>query len=217
MSETSPLEIRVLRDLGLAATNCYLIGDTVTYDAVLIDPVIDAPLLLKTAQDAGWNIRLILATHAHFDHVLASKELKALTGAPFITHRSSLPMLERLPQTGLRFVGELFPEAAQPDRLLADVGEVIELGSIRLETLFTPGHSPDHISYFMRAQNVVFCGDALFKGSVGRTDLPGADHETLMRSIFDRLLPLGDDVVALPGHGPQTTLGRERQTNPFLI
>lgn len=211
------VEIRVIPSLGLAATNVYILGDTETNDAILIDAVDDAPLLVKTAAEAGWTIKMILATHAHFDHVLASKALKELTGAPFITHRNSPALLERLPQTGLRFTGQPFPEAATPDRFIGDAPEIIELGAIKLETIFTPGHAPDHLAFFMRDQNIVFCGDALFAGSVGRTDLPGGDHETLINSIVDRLLPLGDDVLALPGHGPQTTLGHERRTNPFLV
>lgn len=210
------VEIRVIPSLGLAATNVYIVGDTDTHEAILIDAVDDAPLLVKTAQDAGCTIKRIVATHAHFDHVLASKALKDLTNAPFITHRNSPPILGRLPQTGVRFTGTPFPEAAAPDRLIGDESEVIALGNIRLETLFTPGHAPDHIALFMRDQNVLFSGDALFAGSVGRTDLPGGDYDLLMTKIFEQLIPLGDDVVVLPGHGGQTTIGKERRTNPFL-
>lgn len=210
------IEIRVIPSLGLAATNVYIVGDPDTREAMLIDAVADAPLLVKTAQDAGWTIKMIVATHAHFDHVLASKELKGLTNAPFITHRNSPPLLERLPQTGVRFTGTPFPEAAVPDRLIGDESEVIELGAVRVETLFTPGHAPDHIALFMREQNILFSGDALFAGSIGRTDLPGGDHDLLIKSIFAQLIPLGDEVVVLPGHGGQTTIGKERYTNPFL-
>lgn len=210
------IEIRVIPSLGLAATNVYIIGDTDTGDAILIDAVDDAPLLLKTAQDAGWTIRMIIATHGHFDHVLASKALKEATGAPFVTHRNSPALLERLPQTGVRFTGTPFPEAAVPDRFIGDQSEEIILGSIRLETLFTPGHAPDHIALFMREQQILFSGDALFAGSIGRTDLPGGDHALLIRSIYEQFIPLGDEVIVLPGHGGQTTIGKERRTNPFL-
>lgn len=210
------VEIKTLT-LGLADTNCYIVGDTATGEALVIDPVDEAEVIQQTAQDAGWTIRLILATHGHFDHVLASKALKDITGAPFYIHAGDVFLLEGLPQQGLMFIGRLFPEAAEPDHLLTDAPEVIELGAIRLETLFTPGHAPGHVSFYMPAQNIVFSGDCLFAGSIGRTDLPGADYDTLMRSIFARLLPLGDDVRVLPGHMQPTTIGAERRTNPFLL
>ena len=203
--------------LGLAQTNAYLVADTETNDAILIDPVDQAELLLKLATDAGWTIKLILATHAHFDHVLASAALKELTGAPFYIHSEAVPMLKNLPQTGLRFVGQLYPEAAEPDRLLTTESETITLGAIKLETLYTPGHAPGHLAFYMRDQDIVFSGDALFAGSVGRTDLPGSSWAVLERSIFDKLLTLPDQTRVLSGHGVMTTIGRERQTNPFLI
>src|SRR5262245_27438133 len=118
------IEIRILT-LGIAATHCYILADTETNEAVVIDPVDQAPLIYKTAQDAGWAIKLILATHAHFDHVLASKELKELTNAPFYIHGDSVPLLQSLPQQGIRFVGEAFPKAAEPDRLLTTEPENI--------------------------------------------------------------------------------------------
>lgn len=208
--------IRV-QTLGIAATNCYLIGDTSTGNALLIDPVDDVPLLMQTAADAGLKIKLILATHAHFDHVLASRELKALTGAPFYINQHEMPLLQSLPDQGLLFTGAPFPEAAAPDRFLTDESETIELDAIRLETIFTPGHSPGHISFFWRDHNIVFSGDCLFQGSIGRTDLPGGDYATLISSIRGKLLPLGDDVRVLPGHGGETTLGWEQRTNPFLL
>jgi glyoxylase-like metal-dependent hydrolase (beta-lactamase superfamily II) len=122
--------------LGIAATNCYIIGDEDTIEAVMIDPVDQARLPQKTAHDAGWTIKLILATHGHFDHVLASKELKELTGAPFYIHQNDVPFLRSLPQMGVPFTGQPFPEAAVPDRLLNDFPETITLGAIKLEKLF---------------------------------------------------------------------------------
>lgn len=210
------IDIRIL-NLGIAATNCYIVGDSDTHEAVVIDPVDNAPLLFKTAQEAGWTIKLILATHGHFDHVLASKELKELTSAPFYIHKNDLHFLEQLPQTGIRFIGTPFPEAAAPDRYLTDAPETIQVSGLRFETLFTPGHAPGHISFFIRDYKLLFSGDCLFAGSIGRTDLPGANHDVLMASIFDKLLPLGDDVRVLPGHMQDTTIGKERQTNPFLL
>jgi len=210
------IEIRVFT-LGLAATNAYLLADTATGDAVVIDPVDEAALLHTTAQQAGWTIRAILATHAHFDHVLASKPLKELSGAPFFIHAEAVDWLKTLPQQGLMFTGSLFPEAAQPDRLLTSAREVLEIGSLRLETLHTPGHAPGHVAFYMRDQQLVFSGDALFAGSIGRTDLPGGNLDLLLRSIREQLLSLDDEVRVLPGHGPATTIGQERLANPFLV
>lgn len=211
------IEIKVLPNLGLASTNCYIVADPNTNEALVIDPVYNADLIHKTATDAGWTIKLILATHAHFDHVLASKKLKELTGAPFLIHEESAPLLELLPQQGVTFTGRPFPEAATPDRWLTSKTETIELGIIKLETLYTPGHCPGHISFYMREGKVVFSGDCLFAGSIGRTDLPGGDYALLMKSIFEQLLPLGDDVQVLPGHMEITTIGKERTTNPFIL
>lgn len=210
------IEIKMLT-LGIVATNCYIVADTETQEALVIDPVDEAVLIAKTAADAGWTIKLILATHGHFDHVLASRELKELTGAPFWIHADSIPLLQNLPQQGIRFTGQAFPEAAEADRFLTTEPETIEIGTIKLETLYTPGHAPGHISFYLREGNLVFSGDCLFAGSIGRTDLPGGDYELLMRSIFDKLIPLGDDTRVLAGHMEPTTIGKERRTNPFLL
>jgi hydroxyacylglutathione hydrolase len=203
--------------LGIASTTCYIIGDTDTKKAVVIDAVDEAELLHKTAKDAGWTIEAILATHGHFDHVLAAKSLKKATGAMFYIHERGPEWLDMLPQQGDMFIGTPFPEAAKPDHLLPDESKIMEFGAIRLETIYTPGHSPDHLCFFMRNQNILFTGDSLFAGSIGRSDLPGGNHEQLMRSIIDKLLPLGDDVQVLPGHMQPTTLGQERRSNPFIL
>jgi len=210
------IEIKMLT-MGIASTHCYIVADTETNEALVIDPVDNAPLIAKTAQDAGWAIKLILATHAHFDHVLASKELKDITGAPFYIHADCVPMLQTLPQQGLMFTGKPFPEAAVPDRLLTTEPETIELGAIQLETIYTPGHAPGHNSFHMHEGDLVFSGDCLFAGSIGRTDLPGGDYDLLMRSIFEKLMPLGDQTRVLAGHMEPTTIGKERATYPFLL
>jgi hydroxyacylglutathione hydrolase len=206
------ISIKVLT-LGIAQTNCYIVGDTETKAAVVVDPVDAAPLLFKTAQDAGWTIKLMLATHGHYDHILAAAELKELTGAPFYIHRNT-PQLAGFADDP--FIAQIFPPIPKPDRRLLDETEHLELDSLRFETLFTPGHSPDHVCFFMREHNLLFGGDCLFAGSIGRTDLPYGDHATLMNSIFDKLIPLGDSVHVLPGHMQPTTIERERRTNPFL-
>ena len=210
------IEIKMLT-LGMVSTNAYIVGDTETKQAIIIDPVDNAELLLETAKENGWTIELILATHGHFDHVLASKDLKERTNAPFYIHKADLPFLERLPETGEMYTGKRFPEAAIPDRFLTDESETIEVGAIKLETIFTPGHAPGHVAFLMRDQNVVFSGDCLFAGSIGRTDLPAGDYDQLMQSITTNLLTLDDEVNVLPGHMQPTTIGRERKTNPFIL
>ncbi|MBK9122345.1 MAG: MBL fold metallo-hydrolase [Chloroflexi bacterium] len=208
-------EVRVLT-LGLAATNCYIVSDSTTGETVLIDPVDQPELLLKTLTDNNLTLKLILATHGHFDHVLASAAVKEATGAPFYIHADDVRWLNSLPEQGLRFTGTPFPVAAVPDRLLTDEQETITVGNISFKTLFTPGHSPGHIAFWWPDANLVFSGDALFQGSIGRTDLPGGDHDTLIRSIFDKLMSLEDDTQVLPGHGDATTIGAERRYNPYL-
>lgn len=209
------IEIKMLT-LGMVSTNAYIVGDTETKEALVIDPVENAAMLKEVADKEGWKIKLILATHAHFDHVLASKKLKELTDAPFWIHEDCVPMLESLPMQGKLFGLGQFPEAAKPNRLLTSESETLELGAIKLETLFTPGHAPGHLSFYMRDHKIVFSGDTLFFSSIGRTDLPGGDTQLLLKSIREKLMPLGDDVRVLPGHMQETTIGIEREHNPFL-
>lgn len=207
------MSIQIARlTLGIASTHCYILADMDSKLAVVIDPVDDATLLKRSADELGCAVTLIVATHGHYDHVLASHELKRLTGAPFYIHRNT-PQITGITDT---FVGQIFPPIPQPDKLLGDETEVMAVGSLKLSTLFTPGHAPDHICYYLPDHNVVFGGDCLFAGSIGRTDLPFGDYKTLMASIHDKIIPLGDEVRILPGHMQPTTVGQERATNPFL-
>lgn len=213
--------------LGPLSTNAYLIGDRESGESILIDPAGDLspeneeslpPRLPAFAAEKGLRIALIIATHAHWDHVLSSKSIQEATGAPFYAHRHCREALQGLPQIGALFFGPRvrFPEAARVDRWLTDGPEEISLGSIRLETRFTPGHSPDHLSFILHSERAVIGGDALFAGSVGRWDLPGGDHDRLIASIHAQLLSLPDDYRVLPGHGEPTTIGHERLYNPYL-
>jgi len=202
--------------LGALQTNCYILGDAASGSAVVIDPSDRAGLIQRTAQDRGWTIRAILATHAHFDHILAAADLKALTDAPFRLHRADLPLLDVMQDRVRLWLGVEVPPAAQPDGFVEE-GETITVDGITLDVLFTPGHAPGHVSYVLRDPRVVFSGDVLFAGSIGRTDMPDADYETLLRSITEKLLPLGDDYTVAPGHMQNTTLGHERQHNHYLL
>ncbi len=200
--------------LGLVQTNCYLLGDTATGRAVVIDPADDAPEIVAAAEARGWTIGRILATHTHFDHVLAADDLRRATGAPFLIHRAAQNTLEAMQATGQLFGLEL-PPPPEPDGYL-EAGATLTEGGITLDVLFTPGHAPGHVSFVLEAEQIVFCGDCLFAGSIGRTDLPGGDYRELIASITGQLLPLGDAYRVAPGHGPWTTIGAERAENPYL-
>ncbi len=209
------LEIRTLT-LGPVQTNAYILADTVSGDAIVIDPVDNAQVLLKTVADAGWTIKLILATHAHFDHVMASQPLKEATGAPFWLHEDGLDLLAGAPEQMATFTGRPGITTAQPDHFIRDEEEIV-VGSIRLRALYTPGHAPGHLSFYLPEGKLVFSGDSLFAGSIGRTDLKGVNLDLLMDSIFSKLMVLDDETRVLPGHMHMTTIGNERLSNPFLL
>lgn len=200
--------------LGMVQTNCYMVGDTETNTAVVIDPADNAPAILEAAATRGWTIKQILATHTHFDHVLAAEALRTQTGAPFLIHSAAKRGLETLQMTGRLFGLEL-PPPPEPDGFVS-AGTVITEGAIALEVLFTPGHAPGHVSYVLHSESTVFCGDCLFQGSIGRTDLPGGNYDVLLDSIQKKLLTLEDSFRVASGHGPWTTIGQERASNPFL-
>jgi hydroxyacylglutathione hydrolase len=205
----------VMMTLGIAQTNCYILGDTETKAAVVIDPSDNAAAIMQQITDRGWQVKQILGTHAHFDHVLAVDGVRQATGAPFRLHEADLPTLAWMQASGQRFGLEI-PPPPEVDSYV-EAGETITVDGIQLEVLFTPGHALGHVSYVLASDSMVFSGDCLFRGSIGRTDLPGCDHDTLMRSIFEVLLPLGDEYTVLPGHGPMTSIAEERQLNPFLV
>ena len=157
----------------------------------------------------------LLNTHGHIDHMLGNKYVKDTYRIPFLTHELVIPELEATQAYGSMFGLSAAP-SPNPDILLKEGDEVI-LGNETLKVLFTPGHSAGHISFYHESSKQMFSGDVLFQGSIGRTDLPGGDYPTLMDTIFDKFLTLKDDVVVYPGHGPSTTIGKERRSNPFIL
>lgn len=201
-------------EAGPVATNGYLVADKEGGKALVIDaPQGVARLMVEQARKWNTPIVTLVNTHGHWDHVLDNAELLRLTGATFGIHRESAPLLA-LPQA--RYFGLDFEiEPAKPDFFLEE-DQPLDIGELRFEILHCPGHCPGSVVLFERRQRVAFVGDVLFAGSVGRTDLPGGSHEALIRSIREKLLPLGDDVQVLAGHGAVTTIGEERRTNPFL-
>lgn len=199
--------------VGPIQANCYIVGCEETKEGVVIDPGDEPDRILAEIEAAGLTIKYILNTHAHFDHILANGDLVEATNAPVALHPLDLPLW--LQGGGAAFFGLDVPSVPEPDMELAE-GDEITFGTHTLEVLFTPGHSPGHVSFYDGNAGVIFDGDVLFAGGIGRTDLPGGSYETLMSSINEKLMVLPDETVVCSGHGPTTTIGQERASNPWL-
>lgn len=204
---------------GPLQVNTYIVGDDVTGDAVVIDPGGGADEILDIVREAGLTLQRVINTHAHFDHVGGVAPLKEAAGIPFALHRDELPLLENY-SNQLAYFGIAAGEPPSVDEYLEE-GQAIKVGEIVLRVLFTPGHSPGHVTFVHHPAEsdnapIAFSGDVLFRGGIGRVDLPGGDYKRLMHSIREVLFPLGDETIIYPGHGPSTSIGHEKQTNPFL-
>lgn len=198
--------------VGPIQANCFILGHEETREAAVIDPGDEAQRILAALGKHNLTLKTIINTHGHFDHVGGNKALKAATGAPILIHGGDAPMLAHLADSAAVW-GMRVEDSPAPDRILED-GDEIGFGAVTLKVIHTPGHSPGGISLFTPGH--LFVGDTLFAGSIGRTDFPGGDYGLLIDSVRSRLFMLGDDVRVYPGHGPATTLGRERQFNPFF-
>ena len=207
------LNVRIL-PLGPLQTNCYLAACDETGDVAVVDPSWDAEKILATVDDLGWRITHILLTHSHFDHVGALAGLKSATNAPVYAHPDAVPMLAVASDSAARW-GLYLEQPQAPDEDLEE-GQILTVGNVKFEVLYTPGHAPGHVSFHAPVYQVLFDGDVLFQGSIGRTDLPGADYQTLIDVIREKLLVLPDETRVLSGHGNPTTIGEEKRTNPFL-
>ncbi len=212
---SQPLQV-VHFTLGPVATNTYLLADPATKMAVVVDPAWEGHLLHKAAEGRGWQVTAIWLTHAHFDHFGGVVGLVDTSREPIpvALHPADMPIWRSKGGARLFGLGHFDP-GPEPSLELED-GMQLRLGEHTLEVRHTPGHSPGHVIFVDHAGRQVFCGDLIFYDGVGRTDLPGGDWDTLVRSIRERVLDLPDDYTLLPGHGPQTTVGRERRANPFL-
>jgi hydroxyacylglutathione hydrolase len=200
--------------VGPFQENCYIIGDEQTGIGALVDPGDEAARIALAVEQTGLDIGQIIITHAHIDHVGAVAALADEYACPVHMHAEAEPMLQQLPTQAMT-MGLRFGKVPTVDRHIEDE-EVLEVGGLGLRSLYTPGHAPGHLAFYLEDEGLVLSGDALFAGSVGRTDLFGGNMDLLMRSINERLLTLPDETRVLSGHGPETTIGEERAHNPFL-
>ncbi len=200
--------------VGPLQCNCSILGDETTREAMVVDPGDNIAGILSRLKKHGLTVRQIVVTHAHIDHVGGAVQLKKLTGAPILLNQNDLGLLGMMEmQAG--WLGVATPEVAPPDASAED-GLVIGLSTLPAEVLHTPGHTPGSICLLFAPQQLLLAGDTLFAGSIGRTDLPGGDGRQILRSIRDRLMVLPETTRVVPGHGQQTTIGEEKQSNPFL-
>ncbi len=197
--------------VGRLQTNCYIVqSDSM---ALVVDPGDEPERILRFLSDIAVKPSLIIATHTHFDHVLGVEAICNALKIPFLIHRDDLSMLESMQSRVRQFMGFSVPPPPKVDQFLTD-GELIAIGQDAVKVIHTPGHSPGSIS--LAGRGYVLTGDALFNQSIGRTDLPGGDLDTLVRSITHRLFSLDDDTIVYPGHGPETSIGDEKLANPFV-
>ncbi|MGD0972210.1 MAG: MBL fold metallo-hydrolase [Desulfobaccales bacterium] len=200
--------------VGLLEVNCYILGDEETKEAVVIDPGGDEDKILEALKYAELNLKYIIDTHGHFDHVDANQPLKEATGAKIAIHEADAQMLSQPSAEAMFFTGNR-ARVSQADLLLKE-DDLISFGPYRLKVLYTPGHTPGSISLVLEGFPYVYVGDLLFAGSIGRTDFPGGSFDNLIQAVRTKIFPLGDRYAVYPGHGPVTTVGQERKYNPFF-
>lgn len=199
--------------VGALATNCYIVGCEETKEAMVIDPGDEPDRILRLVEKLGLRVTVVLNTHGHADHMGAAEPLRQKTGASLMIHREDAPLLDS-PSMNLSLWGGVSLKIPPADRLL-DEGDEVRVGNLSFRVLHSPGHTPGGIC--LVGYDKVFCGDTVFRGSVGRTDFPGGSYRQLITSIKEKILALADDTEVFPGHGPSTTVGEERASNPFLV
>ena len=199
--------------VGIIQTNCYIVGCEETHEGVVIDPGGHPERILDTIEQNNLTIRYVLNTHCHFDHMAANAEIVAATGAPLALHPAEIPLLKA--KGGASLFGMSIEDSPPPDIEL-EPGQTLTVGTLRFQVLHTPGHTPGGLTFYLPDERVAFDGDLLFAMGVGRTDLPGGDWETLIHSIRTVIFTMPDETVLYPGHGSQTTVRREKRSNPWV-
>ncbi len=206
--------IHEILPVGLLACNCSILGDETTHEGMVVDPGDDVDAILRIAKRHGLRITTIVVTHAHIDHIGGAQKLKAATGAQVLMSENDLPLYDQLDMQA-DWLGVPTPERTEIDTPARD-GDRLWVGSSGIEVLDTPGHTPGSISLWIPAEKKLLSGDTLFRDSIGRTDLPGGNGRQILASIREKLLPLPDETLVIPGHGDTTTLAREKEFNYFL-
>ncbi len=207
--------IHEILPVGMLACNCSIVGDESSAEAIVIDPGDEIDRVREVLDRHHLRVKCIVATHAHIDHVGGIERLQNLTGAPVLMHEADWPLYQNLAAQAA-WLGVRAPQMARVEQFLNE-GDVVRAGPLALDVFPTPGHSPDSLSLYLPGENRrIFSGDTLFRESIGRTDLWGGDSGQILRSIRDVLLKFPDDTPVFPGHGPSTTIGEEREHNPFL-
>lgn len=206
--------IHEILPVGPLQCNCSIIGDETTREAIVIDPGDDVADILVLIQKHNLQVKQIVITHAHIDHVGGAMKLRAATGAPILLNHHDYTLLKML-DIQAAWLGMQSPGKVEIDRSLNELDKV-EAGALTANVLYTPGHTEGSICLYLPAEQKLIAGDTLFAGSIGRTDLPGGSFEKIIASLHGKLLALPDETIVVPGHGPITTIGEERESNPFL-
>ncbi|HTD96157.1 MAG TPA: MBL fold metallo-hydrolase [Edaphobacter sp.] len=206
--------IHEILPVGPLQCNCSILGDETSREAIVVDPGDEISRIAAILEKHGLTVKQIVITHAHIDHIAGAQRLKTLTGAPILYNQNDLPLVKMMGiQAG--WLGIPTPEVPAPDDTLDD-GKIIAIQGLTGSILHTPGHTEGSVCLYLPDHTLLLAGDTLFAGSVGRTDLPGGNTTKLLKSIHDRLLTLPDEVTVIPGHGQSTSIGQERESNPFL-
>jgi hydroxyacylglutathione hydrolase len=207
--------IHEILPVGPLRCNCSIIGDETTHEAMVIDPGDNIDEVLALIRKHNLQVKQIVITHAHIDHVGGAMKLRAVTGAPILLNQNDYALLKML-DVQATWIGVADPGKVEIDRSIS-TGETVTAGQHTAQILHTPGHTEGSICLYFEAEKKLIAGDTLFAGSIGRTDLPGGSTQKIMRSLHDTVLALPDETVVVPGHGESTTIGEERETNPFLV
>ncbi|MDA8121769.1 MAG: MBL fold metallo-hydrolase [Deltaproteobacteria bacterium] len=213
MNRTPRVRVHVL-EVGPLAVACYIVEHVADRKAAVIDPGGDGEAILGEIGKLGISVDGILLTHGHFDHVGAVALLREKTGAKVRIHKADVKRMKSARTQGLMF-GLRIPDTPDPDALVEE-GDRVAVAGLEFLVVHTPGHTPGCVSYLLEREKMAFVGDLIFAGSIGRTDLPGGDYDTLIRAVREKIFVLPDDTALFPGHGPATTVGEEKRSNPFF-